>query len=167
MSYNPIDNSYTEYGLINSSELFALLANNLNYLIDSMPIGSIVPVMYGMTGVPAPDPAIWQLCDGSAITNPASPLRGYSTPDYVTAGRYIKGYITVGEIGNFGGSNEMDAEHNHGGATGGDVGANGADTDNDKYTNIPGHTHTIAQALSVFINVEPARLLVNHYIKIT
>jgi hypothetical protein len=166
MAFNPIDDDLIDYGLINSSELFTAIADNLNYLIDSMPVGSVVPILIGLTGVPTPDPSVWQLCNGSMVTNPASPLRGSTTPDYATVGRYMRTFTTVGEIGNYGGSNTKDLTHNHDGQTGLQAGDDQSDTDNDHFT-MADHRHTVSSDLTTAVNFEPSHIRVSHYIKIT
>lgn len=64
-----------------SVEAFTAMATALNYLIDCAGVGKISMMLYGLTGVPAPNPKYWQLCDGSLITDPDSPLRGGNTPN--------------------------------------------------------------------------------------
>lgn len=119
MPFNPftgIDDNMTDAGDIVSVEVFQQLAQNCNYLIDSMPIGSIVPICVGLTGVPTPNPDIWQECDGSVITNQNSPMHGQTVPDH--RGRYLKGQSSTGTIGFYGGSNTKTLTHGHGGGTG-------------------------------------------------
>lgn len=162
-----IDDDQSKFGALISVELFTQLAENINYLIDGLPIGSVIPVLVGLTGVPTPDPILWQECDGSSImdANPNSPLRNGNTPDYVTEGLYVRNYTTIGEVGNTGGSNTKDLSHDHGGITEDNPPMdNNADTDNDFWTG-KNHHHSIASALGVE-NWEPSHCRVKHYIKI-
>lgn len=163
--YTPLDDDDSVNGKLISVELFSSIADNINYLIDSNPVGKVIMVAYGLSGVPVPNPEIWQLCDGSEITNEHSPLRGNPTPNYATVGRYLRGYNTVGEIGNYGGANTKNLQHNHTGLTDGSGFEILVDTDNDGYTSVL-HYHAISSDLSTSINFEPAHVRINHYIKI-
>lgn len=160
-----IDDNQTDFGDLVSVELFGQLRDNINHLIDAMPVGTIIPILHGLTGVPTPDSNIWQECDGSAITHPLSPIRNTIAPDYKTEGRYMRMYTNPGEIGNLSGSNTKNLSHNHGGQTGinGAIPQN-ADTDDDFWT-AKDHTHSISSALGVF-NFEPLHCRIKHYIKI-
>lgn len=162
--FTPIDDDDAKSGSLVSVELFQALANNLNYLIDSMPVGSIVPVLVGLPGVPEPDPTIWKLCDGSKVTDQNSKLHDQTLPDY--RGRYMKGCTTAGRTGEVGGSNTRSFAHNHGGLTlFNDVGGDNSDTDEDYITVYP-HQHPISTDLAEPVNVEPVHIVVNFYIKI-
>lgn len=168
--FTSIDDDEAALGDLLSVELFTKIATNLNYLIDSVPAGEIAAILYGLPGVPAPDPKYWQECDGSAITEEASPLRGGNTPDAATAGRYLRGYDSIGNVGTTSGSNTKDLSHSHGGATGIIAGIDPeefhTDADNDQFNSTPYHTHTIASDLSAAQNFEPVHIRVRLYLKI-
>ncbi len=89
MAFTPIDDDITEYGDLVSVEMFQAIADNINHLIDGAQPGKIMMIATGITGVPDPDPKIWQLCDGSLITEPSSPMYGQYTRDMVSATRTI------------------------------------------------------------------------------
>ncbi len=164
--YTPLDDSAVQFGDAMTVEEFQAISADLDHLMDSVPPGMIVPVLYGLTGVPQPDARIWQLCDGSDITDDNSPLRGYSTPDYATLGRYLKGADAPGTIGNTGGSLSHSLAHAHGGATGGwNATDNGCDQDDDFYTSTANHTHFMGSALATTI-FEPIHYKINFYLKI-
>lgn len=167
--YQPIDSDEAEVGSIVSNDaIFAKLAENLNYFIDSNQVGSVIWTLEGITGMPTPNPKIWQACDGSMITEPNSPLLGQLTPPLANVGGpgtgpYIKAVNTG--IGLFGGSNSMSLQHNHGGTVGPiGSGLDQADQDDD----LPiaaAHTHTIPSDLTTY-NVEPVHIHLKAYIKI-
>lgn len=167
--FTPIDNDLTLYDEIVSVELFSAITAGLNYLIDATPVGTIMPILYGLTGVPAPDSEIWQLCDGSAITNVNSPLVGHNTPDF-TDGRMIKGAVSAGTPGTRGGSHTGDLRHNHGGSTSGLNWAphNGqSKNDHDFHAFASGHQHTISSDSSMSaVNLDPIHVKIKQYIKI-
>jgi hypothetical protein len=160
-----LDDNVTEFGDLVSVELFGQLRDNINHLIDAMPVGSIIPILVGIPGVPTPDPNIWQECDGTTITHPLSPIRNTVAPDYKTLGRYMRMYSNAGEIGNLSGSNTKNLTHSHGGQTDTNPGIpQNADTDNDFWT-AKDHTHSIQSGLGIY-NFEPIHIRVKHYIKI-
>ncbi len=168
MAFSPfvlLDDNLTDSGDLVSVEVFQQITRNCNYLIDSMPVGSIIPVMVGFGATPVPNENIWHPCDGSIITNPNSALRDQAAPNYQDAGgRYMRGYVSSGSIGAYGGSNVKDLEHNHGGTDVNSQGRNG-DTDNDFIT-VQDHSHDMDMDLSDSQNFEPVHLRVMHYIKI-
>lgn len=82
--FTPMDDTLENYGEIVSVEFFKTLTDNLNYLIDACPVGEITPILV-YPGINDPDPRIWQECNNSAIVDSTSPLRGYNTPDMITA----------------------------------------------------------------------------------
>ena len=160
-----IDNDKTEYGDITSTELFAAIADNLNYLMDACPIGSIVPILVGLGAVPTPDPTIWQLCNGSPITQPTSPLVGQSTPNLND--RYLKGAESISTAGQFGGASYFSFSHNHGGSTGNSFPGGNVDADDSDaiWEATEFHTHAVALDGANF-NIHPMRFIVNFYLKI-
>lgn len=162
-----IDDTASKPGTLVSAETFGQLADNVNHLVDASPVGTIAMIMVGLTGCPTPDPTIWQVCNGAAITDVNSPLKGTNTPNYVdTIGRYMKGYSALGTVGNYGGSNTKNLAHAHGGSTGVmNPTQNVADTDDDFITPNP-HAHGIDSDLSAAQNVEPVHYRIAHYIKI-
>lgn len=173
--FTEINDNVADAGDLISVEAFQVIANNINALIDSMPPGTIIPILTGFTGVPTPNPLLWQLCDGAPITNPDSPLRGQNTPDYVDpaagpigGGRYMRGYINAGTIGNYGGTNQGNFAHSHG--DGGftqdkSTPVANSDSDND-FMSVLGHKHSIPVGLTQLIDMQPPYICVHHYIKI-
>ena len=175
--FTPIDDNVSDLGDLVSKELMLAIANNVNNLIESTSVGMITPILYGFTGVPAPDPDIWQLCDGSPITNAKSPLRGYNTPDF-SDGRMIKGATSSGTPGTRGGAHTRSLEHDHGGVTGivhiwvPAIGQSSGDTDYHSFN--AAHVHSVTgnavygdtPPLSA-TPLDPVHLKILHYIKIT
>ncbi len=169
MAFKPfqyLDDNIADPGDLVSFEAFNALAENVNYLMDSMPVGRIIAIMTGFPGVPAPDPTIWAELDGATITEENSPVRDQPAPDWADEGRYARSADVVGTIGNFGGGNEKDLTHNHSGLTDYNflAGTLNAEDDSDANIVVP-HRHAIGTDLTV-VNFEPEHFVVKHYIKI-
>lgn len=160
-----INDNITDFGDLVSVELWQQLCDNVNHLLDAMPVGTIIPIIHGLPGVPTPDTDIWQECDGTTISHPLSPIRNTVSPDYKTEGRYMRMYTSPGDIGNLSGSNIKNLTHDHSGHTGENPPMdNNADTDSDFWTG-KNHTHIISADLGEF-NFEPLHCRIKHYIKI-
>lgn len=163
----PQDDSPTStFGKLVSVETFEGLTANLNYLVDSMPIGSKVMILLGLAGVPTPDPTIWKICEGGVVTDQNSPLRGSTLPD--DRGLYPKGATTVGEAGlTAPGQNLKSFAHNHGGNTQDfEISDDNSDTDEDYITVDKDHHHGIETDLSGPYNVEPPHIRAAWFIKV-
>ena len=168
MSFQGIDNNITDFASIISQELATLIKGNIDYIQKSIPIGSIKPIMVNIPGVAAPDPNIWQECNGSEITNPNSPLRSTGsqqrfTPNMVD--RYIRGATTPGESGSSAGSNNTTMSHNHTGVTEGHVSPENDDDGGARNVQWV-HVHGIASDLTTPISMEPAFMIVKFFMKI-
>lgn len=172
MSFALLDDADSVAGNLVSVEVFTAIAQSLNTLMDQMPIGTMVPIWFGIPGVPAPDPNIWELCDGHSVANQQSPIRNQSTPDYTRGnvgpqGPFMKGAPSIGQAGNGNGSGNYGGNHyppwlahNHGGTQPYVAGTNDSDG-NTWFTWIPEHSHGIDTDL-----VNPLLLPVNVTIKI-
>lgn len=171
MAFEPftyIDDDTSNPGDLVSAEFFSVLCANINYLMDSMPVGSIVPILDGFPGCPTPDPSIWQECDGSLVSQYGSPLFGTNVPNYADGGgRYMRMYDIPADIGTYGGSNTKDLTHNHGGFSGYlAIGAGGHNVDGSSNAlNVISHRHSIPSDLGV-TNFEPLHFVVKHFMKI-
>jgi hypothetical protein len=167
--FTPLDDAISDLGDLFSVEMFSGIATDLNYLIDCVPPGKIAMIVYGVTGVPLPDSKYWQECDGAAITDPDSPLRGGNTPDMATLGRYLRGYDSIGNVGTTGGSNTKALSHSHTGLTNvmnTYIPDNmKTDSDNDEFNGDPTHKHSISSDLST-LNFEPPHVRVRFFLKI-
>lgn len=64
----------------------------------NVPVGSIVAWHKSLTGVP-PLPEEWIECDGSTITDPASPMYGQTVPDLNHEQRFLRGNTASGTTG--------------------------------------------------------------------
>lgn len=166
MSFVPLDDSEAREGTIISPEFFQQLADNVSYLIDSMPVGTIVPIMTGFTNVPDPDPSLWQYCDGSIITNPNSPIYNQATPNLSSERSLIK--CAFSGSGTTGGSNVINTlGHNHTGYTEVAVMNPSENMENDNwYFSVNVHRHEIVEDLNYSYDVEPPKISIKHYIKI-
>lgn len=116
--FTPVNDTVATEGAIVSVETFQAISNAISYLMDSMPIGSIVPILSGFPGVSAPNVRIWQECDNSIITEPMSPMIGQHTPNMKTNALFVKGAPILGQSGDTGGSANKNLTHNHGGTAG-------------------------------------------------
>ncbi len=95
-----------DFGSALAEATFKTMGQDINYLIDSVPVGAIVAFAVNLTGVSIPNANLYQLCDGSEIVHPDSPLRtiGLSvkfTPDL--RNRFLYGSDAAGQNA-FGGS---------------------------------------------------------------
>ena len=169
-----MDDDQGKFATIMSHELATLIQQNIAYLAASIPIGHIAPIMVNIPGVPTPDPNVWQLCDGSEITNPFSPLASVGinqryTPDL--RNKYPR--CALLETTNpTGGTQTYDAEHDHGGVTGDTTPTpnvyweGGLFGPHDRRKGDL-HNHDLGNALADDIVVDyPAHLKVNAYMKI-
>jgi hypothetical protein len=162
-----LDDNLSDAGDLVSVEMFRQLAQNLNYLVDSVPVGKVVPILVGLPGVPLPDPLMFHPCDGSLITNENSRMHNTNAPNMADAeGRYLKGFTTLGTVGSTGGDNYKNLSHAHGGSTAVfDPGGDNSDTDEDFIT-VDDHSHPISSDLGSHINFEPVHIRIKHYVKI-
>ncbi len=164
--FDPIDDDDADaFDKIVSVETFSKIAKNINYMIDSMPIGSKIGILINLAGVPTPNPLLWQPCDATPITDANSPLRGFNTPD--DRGQYPKGATTLGQEGDVAGSNTKNWSHAHGGVTGvfGPISDNSARA-SDRITVNSTHDHGISADLVADRSIEPVHILVKFYIKV-
>lgn len=129
---------------VNEETLTKIVQNN-NWLHDARPIGSIIFVQVNQNGVEVPDPSMFQICDGSEITHPDSPLRSIGvntrfTPTFQD--RYLR--VSPNLSSNpTGGSQDHNLQHDHN--TGGPSAAGpGLEKKGDRRYRVP-HTHDIAQ----------------------
>ena len=173
MGFNKLDNDLGEFGAIHSQELAFNLRKNFEILFGTLQIGEIVPIMTNIPGVPTPDANIWQLCDGSEITNLASPLRSLPsdprfTPD-LSDNRYPRMKTTaLGTIGNSGGTNQSpDLTHTHN-IVEHEYTDKTIDGDKDGVPDVSEkHTHTVPpEPLGIF-DMEPSFSSVNYFMRIS
>ena len=66
--------------------------------VDGGLIGGVFAWLKSMVGVPSLPPE-YQECDGSAITDPLSPMVGQNTPDLNSTQRFLRGAATSGASG--------------------------------------------------------------------
>lgn len=163
------DASLSDFGDIVAWQLSTALKVNIDFMSAFCPVGNIVPILVGMTGVPTPDSNIWQECDGSEIVNENSPLRSQGgspryTPNMID--KYLRVPTNFGLSGNQGGVNAtLVFKHNHGGTT--NTVSTGGDVDsghNKRHTK--NHSHKINTSFSNPINIEPPFYTVKFYMRI-
>ena len=163
------DDLVSEFGDVVSNELLTELKTNMDFMSSFCPVGAVAPILFGLPGVPTPDPNIWQECNGSEITNPNSPLRSQGssvrrTPDL--RDRYVRMPNTFGLSGNTGGFNStLIFRHNHGGRTN-TVGTGGAIRGGYNKRHARSHSHAINTSFPNAINVEPPYYTVKFYMRI-
>lgn len=150
------------------------LIQNMNFLGSLIAIGSIIYVNTGQPGVAIPDPDLWQICDGTEILNPFSPLASIGietrfTPDL--RNKFARCALDA-DVNGTGGNNVYDAEHSHGGETGETTPSpnvyweGGLFGPHDRRKGDT-HKHDLTTALTDEITVDyPAHLKVNAYMKI-
>ena len=124
-----IPSIFTEYhlsevelkGPVHEELLHKMVANN-NFLLDLMPIGTIIYFNDNQSQGISLNSTVWQYCDGSEINNPISPIRSMGifqnfVPDF--RNRYPRCANTE-SVNNSGGSFEHNILHTHSiGAAGG------------------------------------------------
>lgn len=167
-NFSPIDNNLCTFGKVHSRELASDLRKNLEHLYYTVPVGGICAIASDMPGCPNPNPNIWQVCDGSEITNPNSPIRSLPGNNRFTpnlTNRYIRLWTqTVGQVGQLVGSNEANFHHSHSTSEVGVGPSEGAADDKGNPDANP-HSHSINGQLGV-INVEPPAVLLKFYMRI-
>ena len=155
-----------DFGSSVAASIWRKIINNHTWVERAYPIGSILFFHESITeadGTPkdAPNPDIWQLCDGSVISDADSPLNGQAVPNMLDL--FPKG-STVEQ--NTGGQSTLNIQHNHGGSTGvtDDRGGRIADTGGDKSTGAP-HTHSIDTRWSTAEPIIPRYTALQFYIR--
>lgn len=113
--FTPIHREEATYKGPVHEELLRKIAQNFNFLGVLVPVGTIVYVEINKVGVVAPDESIWQICDGSEITNSNSPLRSQGlisrfVPDLL--GKHPR-CANVSNLNPEGGTYNYDFSHSH------------------------------------------------------
>lgn len=67
-------------------------------LVRNPPIGTLLPWAKSLTGVPTL-PVGWMECDGSVVSDSASPMNGTTLPDMNGDNRFVRGNSTSGGTG--------------------------------------------------------------------
>ncbi|MDZ4810775.1 MAG: hypothetical protein SGI96_21270 [Bacteroidota bacterium] len=117
-----IHDEETNYKISKSEELARKIIHDTNYMSGVLPLGQIMTANINQVGAIPINLNVWQLCDGSEIVNPASPLRSIGvnirfTPNMPDT--FMRGANTV--TGNpTGGSQNFNLAHDHSGGTQGD-----------------------------------------------
>jgi hypothetical protein len=168
--FQGLDDAFTVYGKLVSSEMASEIATALSHLQKSIPVGSIAPIMTNIVGVPAPDSNVWQLCDGSPIINENSPLRSFGGVDRFTPdmrNQFLRLVNNLGLVGVPWGSNTYSGfAHNH---TGWTEYTDATPTMNtgDNICNVTDrHRHSIPSKLVGAYNMEPIYYTVKFFMKI-
>lgn len=106
----------TNFGTTIAKGLWIQAAQMLEYVNKSYPIGMLIYFYGSQAGLPEqPDPRFWKFMDGTAITNPDSPLYGISFPDL--RNKFIRNPAPGESQGSTGGVSSIDLSHNHTGYT--------------------------------------------------
>lgn len=85
----PLPYSFSPNTKAKSAEVMA----NLNFALNILPVGSIIP-FYDFNAAVTFDTAHWIYCDGAVVSDAASPLNGLTLPDL--SNRYLVGFGTEG-----------------------------------------------------------------------
>lgn len=148
------------------------IIRNINFLGQLVPLGTIHTVNINQVGVSPLDPNVWQLCDGSEITNSASPLRTIGFLQNFVPNideKYIKAAATTSGNGQSG-TWDYPVGHSHGGNTGDRSPGSPIAYQEDEGDGVRriggGHTHSISGALGTITIDHPQWLKVAAYMKI-
>ena len=148
------------------------IIRNINFLGDLVPLGTILTANINQVGAAPLDPNVWQLCDGSEITNSNSPLRTIGFIQNFVPNideKYIKAApATTGNAQ--AGTWTFPVGHDHGGNTGDRNPSSPIAYEKDEGNGVRriggSHTHSIGSALGN-INIDfPKWLKVAAYMKI-
>ena len=109
-----LNDNQLDFGSTVAEATMKQIGQNVNQLIDSTPIGTIVAFAVNLNGVSLPNSDIWQLCDGSEITQADSPMRSQGiitnfTPDLTD--RFIRG-SSIGNQNQFAGADAFSTNVN-------------------------------------------------------
>lgn len=146
----------SDFGTSIAQVLWRKIVDHVNWLNAALPVGTVEYFHGGQlyaNGDPiAPPNSCWQLCDGSVVSNPNSPLNGQTLPDM--RGRFLKGGTTPGTTG---GSDTMNLAHSHGGATAATFdGEDSFDSAGGSAQGGPSfHNHSISTALGTVSRLPP------------
>ena len=117
--YSPVHKEEVDYKNPTTEEAIKKIIANNNFLLDLSPIGTIIFINTNQYGGGQPNFALWQICDGSEITNPNSPIRSIGLNQRFTPNlkdRYLKG-ANASNLNPTGGSQLHNLAHGH--STGG------------------------------------------------
>jgi hypothetical protein len=154
--FTPVHDEEIQFNIPAHEEVLRKLIQNYNFLANTIPVGTIIWVDISRPGVQIPDPNLWQICDGSQINNPDSPIATVGI--HINNTPNLKNKLAMSanarRANPSAGLQTFNVLHNHGGATGNQnpPGLQVYDTtDNRRYQDI--HTHTISDDLSATLVV--------------
>jgi hypothetical protein len=166
--FTSIDDAEVQKDRPVSEEVVRKLVQNNNLLGALAAIGSIRHVQINLSGAPIVNPAIWQLADGTEITNVDSPLKSVTpftrnTPD--CRQRYVCGAPDESTNAT-GGSPSVNLSHTHG--TGNACSFGQPIDNNNDLGGYPQacHSHTVSNDLNSAEPLEPAHQELAIYLKI-
>lgn len=166
--FTPTHNEEVNYLSPINEETFKKIILNNNWLLDLVPIGSVVYIETNAAGGGNPDSNVYQFCDGSEITNPNSPIRSTGlnqrfTPDM--RGKYPR--VAMNSTTNpSGGSWSHNLHHGHG--TGGPSAIGGTIKTKGDRRRRDVHSHSVPEQYEDPTIIEtPAYIAYNAYIKIS
>lgn len=164
-----VQDEETALSIPTNEETKRKIVHNLNFFGLLLPLGSVAMIQINQAGVTAPDSGVWQLCDGSEIVDPLSPLRSIGlttrfTPDLDT--RFLRGADTV-TVNAQAGTQDFNTAHDHGGMTGASPPfVNRGATGDERFVNVP-HSHPITSDLADPVTVDfPSGFNMAAYMKI-
>ena len=166
--FTPIHQEEITYQDSVNEETLRKIAQNFNFLGVLVPIGTIIYVEINKVGVVAPDESIWQLCDGSEITNSNSPLRSQGiisrfVPDLL--GKHPRGAV-LSNSNPQGGTYSYSFDHNHSTGNNSPAAPNTLDEEGGRRVGNT-HTHGIKNDLAGLTFDFPAAIKYVPYMKIT
>jgi len=156
----------TDFGSTISKGTWKKLLDFQMWMNRALPVGMILSFFSSQTDIvnnpiQAPNPANWQWCDGSPVSNVNSVLFGQNMPNFKE--KFLKGFHSGGIDG---GSATIDLSHNHGGVTGiATDRANPASEAGSDSRNGSPHTHAISTSLTNPENFVPPYLEVQYFMR--
>jgi hypothetical protein len=173
-----IPSVFTEYDLSEvdlhnptQEELIRKMIANNNLLLDLIPIGAIIYLNDNQSQGVSINSQLWQICDGSEITNPLSPIRSLGifqnfVPDL--RDKYIRG--ANDEVNNnSGGSHAHGLNHTHviGAGGGGGSGLDNETKGPGDQRHGPAHNHGLDEDLAITEIITPKFVYLNAYMKVS
>jgi len=146
----------TDFASSIAAGIWIRIHQQLNWINAAVPIGFVMYFYQSQTfanGSQIPQPnANWKYMDGTAVSDPLSPLNGVTLPDLRS--KFAKAFSNIGSTG---GQETIDLEHDHSGFTGETFDReNLKTTDNNNDVAGPNlHAHPIEPALGEISTIPP------------
>ena len=166
--YTPVHNEEVSYKAPINEETFKKIIWNNNWLLDLVPVGSIIVIQTNQAGGGTPDSNVYQFCDGSEINNINSPLRSIGlnqrfVPDL--RNKYPRGANSA-VLNPSGGTWDHNLAHGHSTGLPSTIGGRVDNKGDRRRRDL--HTHSIPDQYNNPTTIEtPAYISYNFYMKIS